>query len=332
MRIEKGSVTPCGWRGSTTFNPSITSYDLLAERILRSLGSPNVVIEADCAQIYDAIDQAVEWYSKYAGFTEEYLLFDSRWYVQGLGIKVDDMINITSEFKNQRYREVSQLFCETLPATENVTYTSLTSISTYTDSYLSAGNSSTFYDTTSLSADNFFSFNVVSGVSGVDTVWTGVTSVTADFTSVTTTFSCATYTQILEISSRSDLELFYQSGSARTTVFDTSGNALTSIDSIPVASPPTSAIVTWETSSFTLSSNYNDSSCIVFAVSSAVNSTSAYELTGMTYADLSSFNIETSALPVTSISLEVTETTGDRYNLNWFSLSTSCPNSPHWPG
>jgi hypothetical protein len=93
-RVERDTVLPRGWSGSTTLNHAITSYELLAERIKMQLGYPVVRIEICDEQIYDAIDQAVEWYTKYAGHTEEYLVFNSlKVYKCGLGVKLDDLFS-----------------------------------------------------------------------------------------------------------------------------------------------------------------------------------------------------------------------------------------------
>ena len=88
----KEPVLPTSWKGSTTLNNAITSYDLLADRIKIQLGWPMVNIELCDDQIFDFIDQACEWYTKYAGYTEEYLMFDAnRLYVPGVGLKLDDL-------------------------------------------------------------------------------------------------------------------------------------------------------------------------------------------------------------------------------------------------
>jgi len=83
--------------GSTQLNPRIDSYDKLAQRIRRQLGEPLVNVEIHDEQIHDNIDLAIEYFTKYAGYTEEYLLFDSRKYVAGYGMKIDTMINGTQE-------------------------------------------------------------------------------------------------------------------------------------------------------------------------------------------------------------------------------------------
>lgn len=89
------SVLPQGWRGSTTLNTSITSYDTLSVRIQHQLGAPLINLEVFDEQVYSFIDEAMELFTKWAGYTEEYLIFDSKLYVPGVGIKVDDLINRT---------------------------------------------------------------------------------------------------------------------------------------------------------------------------------------------------------------------------------------------
>jgi hypothetical protein len=91
------NVLPRYTPGSTNFNHKITSYSALAQRIRRQLGEPLVNVEISDEQIYDNIAIAMEYFTKYAGYTEEYLVFDSRKYVRGIGIKVDTLINETPE-------------------------------------------------------------------------------------------------------------------------------------------------------------------------------------------------------------------------------------------
>ena len=91
------SVYPTGYKGGTTLTPSVTSYDLLSERIQRQLGAPLINLEVSDEQIYDYITDAIEYFTKWAGHTEEYLVFDSKLYVPGVGIKVDDLVNKTPE-------------------------------------------------------------------------------------------------------------------------------------------------------------------------------------------------------------------------------------------
>jgi len=70
----------------------------LAERIKMRIGWPMTNIEICDDQIYDFINESCEWYSKYAGYTEEYLVFDSSIYKCGYGMKIDDMLNKIADF------------------------------------------------------------------------------------------------------------------------------------------------------------------------------------------------------------------------------------------
>jgi hypothetical protein len=83
--------------GSTQLNHKTNSYESLAKRIRRQMGEPLVNVEIADEQIYDNIDIAIEYFTKYAGYTEEYLLFDSRKYVAGVGMRIDAMFNDTEE-------------------------------------------------------------------------------------------------------------------------------------------------------------------------------------------------------------------------------------------
>jgi len=83
-----------------TFSPKVTTYDLLAQRVRRALGEPLVQVEISSEQIYENIDFASEFFTKFSGVTEEYLIFRSDFYVQGVGLKIDKLINITPELYN----------------------------------------------------------------------------------------------------------------------------------------------------------------------------------------------------------------------------------------
>lgn len=74
---------------STNQNHRIQSYDMLAERIFFELGAPLINLEIACVAVYDFIAQAIELFTKYTGYTEEYLIFDSALYIPGQGIRLD---------------------------------------------------------------------------------------------------------------------------------------------------------------------------------------------------------------------------------------------------
>jgi hypothetical protein len=85
------------YNGSTYLNPKIEAYSDLLERIKRLLGWPSMNIDLCDENIAGFIDQAVELYTKYAGYTEEYLLFNTSIYKTGRGIKLDDLFSCTPE-------------------------------------------------------------------------------------------------------------------------------------------------------------------------------------------------------------------------------------------
>lgn len=94
------SVLPNKFHGSTTFNSKIKSYNHLAQRIRRTLGEPLVEIEISSEQMYEIIDISVEYFTKFAGETEEYLIFRSDLYQRGVGLQVDKLFNVSPEMYN----------------------------------------------------------------------------------------------------------------------------------------------------------------------------------------------------------------------------------------
>tara|TARA_R100000808_G_C2154585_1_gene165653 strand:+ start:5635 stop:6819 length:1185 start_codon:yes stop_codon:yes gene_type:complete len=74
---------------STNLNSKIETYDRLGDRIKRSLGYPLVSLEIHTDQLRENIQIAVEYFTKYAGYTREYLIFDSNMYETNKGIRLD---------------------------------------------------------------------------------------------------------------------------------------------------------------------------------------------------------------------------------------------------
>lgn len=102
-------VIPNSFHGSVTFNSKIKSYDQLAQRIRRSLGEPLIDIEISSEQMYEMIDISLEWFTKFAGTTEEYLIFRSDLYQRGVGLQIDRLMNITPEMYNSATTATSGL-------------------------------------------------------------------------------------------------------------------------------------------------------------------------------------------------------------------------------
>lgn len=84
---------------STNLNPIVNSYEKLATRIAYTLGYPQVNIEAHQNQVYDNISIAIEMFSKFAGYTEEFLTFNSELYEPGKGLRMDVLFTATEQLK-----------------------------------------------------------------------------------------------------------------------------------------------------------------------------------------------------------------------------------------
>ena len=82
---------------STNLNPRIKDIDGLCDRIAMTLGYPQINVEAHTMQVYDNIAQACELFTKFAGYTEEYLVFHSTLYEKGKGLYMPKLIDNTPE-------------------------------------------------------------------------------------------------------------------------------------------------------------------------------------------------------------------------------------------
>lgn len=93
-------LLPNAFHGSTTFNSKVKTYDYLAQRVRRTLGEPLVQIEVSSEQIYEFIDIAIEYFTKFAGETEEYLIFKSDLYIKNVGLPIGRLINISPDMSS----------------------------------------------------------------------------------------------------------------------------------------------------------------------------------------------------------------------------------------
>lgn len=92
---------------STSLNSKIKTYKDLIERIKYQLGAPFVNIEiCEDTQIVDFIDKSLEFYTKYAGMTEEYLVFGS-WLYEEPGLKIDDLFSLTAGMRTTDFESGS---------------------------------------------------------------------------------------------------------------------------------------------------------------------------------------------------------------------------------
>lgn len=89
-------ITPISAFMSTNLNSQIECYQRLGQRIMRMLGSPMVNVEVHPDQLYEAISMSCEFFTKYAGHTQEYLIFDSRLYEHNKGIRLDHLFTVAN--------------------------------------------------------------------------------------------------------------------------------------------------------------------------------------------------------------------------------------------
>jgi|TARA_R100000084_G_scaffold39647_1_gene16242 hypothetical protein len=92
---------------STNLNSKIETYDRLGDRIKRSLGYPLVSLEIHTDQLRENIQIAVEYFTKYAGFTREYLIFDSDMYEKNKGIRLDLLYTLANTNLTTSARKVA---------------------------------------------------------------------------------------------------------------------------------------------------------------------------------------------------------------------------------
>lgn len=87
--MARCEITPLSAFQSTNLSSKIDSFNRLSDRVLRSLGYPFINIELHRDQLYENISIACEMFAKFAGYTREYLVFDSNLYIKDYGMKLD---------------------------------------------------------------------------------------------------------------------------------------------------------------------------------------------------------------------------------------------------
>lgn len=93
---ELCQITPISAFMSTNLNSKIECYQQLGERIMRMLGYPMINVELHPDQLYDAISMSVEFFTKYAGYTQEFLIFDSNLYEPNKGLRLDNLFTVAN--------------------------------------------------------------------------------------------------------------------------------------------------------------------------------------------------------------------------------------------
>ena len=92
--MAKCEIAPISGFQSTNLNSKVDNFNRLSDRILRTLGYPFINVEIHRDQLYENISLAIEYFSKFAGYTKEYLIFDSNLYQKDYGIKLDDLFTL----------------------------------------------------------------------------------------------------------------------------------------------------------------------------------------------------------------------------------------------
>jgi hypothetical protein len=90
---------------STNLNSKIETYDRLGDRIKRTLGYPLISLEIHTDQLRENIQIAVEYFTKFAGFTREFLIFDSDTYETNKGIRLDLLYTLANTDLNTNRRK-----------------------------------------------------------------------------------------------------------------------------------------------------------------------------------------------------------------------------------
>ena len=121
--MSKCEIAPISGFQSTNLNSKIDNFNRLSDRILRTLGYPFVNVEIHRDQLYENISIALEYFSKFAGYTKEYLIFDSNLYRKDYGIKIDDLFTLQNSktFAEQRELDTpNKDFTKEIDITETV--------------------------------------------------------------------------------------------------------------------------------------------------------------------------------------------------------------------
>lgn len=89
-------ISPISAFMSTNLNSQIECFQRLGQRILRTLGHPMINVEIHPDQLYEAISMATDFFTKYAGYTKEFIIFDSRLYETNKGIRLDHLFTVAN--------------------------------------------------------------------------------------------------------------------------------------------------------------------------------------------------------------------------------------------
>jgi len=98
MSMDCTTSLPVSSFYSSNLNSIMDSYERVGQRICRTLGAPMINLEIHEDQLNEFISMAAEMFTKYAGYTREYLVFDSDLYEKDKGIRLDVLFSLTRDF------------------------------------------------------------------------------------------------------------------------------------------------------------------------------------------------------------------------------------------
>ncbi len=153
--MSKCEIAPISGFQSTNLNSKVDNFNRLSDRILRTLGYPFINVEIHRDQLYENISLAIEYFSKFAGYTKEYLIFDSNLYKKDYGMKLDDLFTLqdSDTFKEQKdLKTPNKDFTKEIDNTETV-YAATSSIP---GSFFSSASSLSSALVNGISANNIF--------------------------------------------------------------------------------------------------------------------------------------------------------------------------------
>ena len=163
-------ITPLSAFLSTNLNNKIDTYSRLGDRIKRALGYPLVSLEIHSDQLNENIQIGVEYFTKFAGYTREYMIFDSNLYEPNKGIRLDLLYTLANTDLDTTAKQVAGTnplgpSAEAYLETPDIVYTAQTDVL----SSVFAGSSAlsaTF--ATGIEEGELFDHTLVSSITAVD--------------------------------------------------------------------------------------------------------------------------------------------------------------------
>ena len=98
MALDCTTSLPVSSFFSSNLNSIMDSYERVGQRICRSLGAPMINLEVHDDQLNEFISIASEMFTRFAGYTREYLVFDSDLYEKDKGIRLDVLFSLSRDF------------------------------------------------------------------------------------------------------------------------------------------------------------------------------------------------------------------------------------------